>query len=114
MTMTNQKLNELVKRFDEVISSIEREDQNAPDYREFLNMKYILISTHVHIEKEKMLYEMRSSKQKELELKKCVNIFSSAESAMPLKAHEATADELKHCMVSARNVVLEQVADINT
>ena len=40
-----------MKRFDEVISSIEREGQNAPDFKEFIDFKYKLIINNYVYEK---------------------------------------------------------------
>ena len=96
-----ETLQELSERIDGLISSIKDPDLND---KEFISHKYILISTHAHIERAKLESHIKV-KSKKLSFAKQYNMYKSMEEITNKKASELTTKEMYKAILECNDLV---------
>jgi hypothetical protein len=95
-----ETIQDLSKRIDTLLSSIEKEDLKD---QFFIAHKYMLLSLYVHTERRK-IEELLQTKQEELATKKIHNIYVSIENLLNLKSN-AQSEELYVQLIQSQNLV---------
>ena len=84
-----ETIQELSNQINDLVSSIKEDDM---DKKDFLSHKYMLVSLHVHTEREKLDAAQMTSSQK-MVIKKQYNLYSSIEAMFKKKAHTYTINK---------------------
>ncbi len=99
-----ETIQDLSKRIDILLSSIEKEDLKD---QQFIAHKYMVLSLHAHTERCK-IEAMSQTKQEKLATKKSYNIYVSIEKLLNLKSN-AQSKELYGQLIQSQNYVRDFV-----
>ena len=98
-----ETIQELSDRIDGMISSIRPEDINS---KEFISNKYMLLSLHVHTERE-IIDRAKLSNSELLSSKKLYNLYASLQKILNLKVNTAEPKDMYNHLIQSQKLIHE-------